>query len=818
MASYFRSIGNFIWDKSVGVYNWGWDKVKAIGSGVTEWGVNFVLDNVPYLKKGSKFTLKSEGDSFMTLNNLELALDITNEKIASFNLPFEVTEASLGEVVIEKNEKRYAIIVSDLNLSVKLGSKAPSPPPQPQIIKQEQPPQDQEDFDKITDCPGNDYAGLAKEYGNANESTPEKETKEAILKILRTLEITLEKIKITIEDPSATYSMELCLNKVNFNGTSTQNESDRVSKLSIENISLKSGESEVFNFRPGKDDSINITQATSSGTDSEENIFCEILSLKRLKKVDINFSESKIGASIGIDQVNKMTELILAFINTLIESNEQEIDSNRKSKNGPASNWNEIQSESLYGISESNLNLHNTVFGKKIDLFKEINLESISSYSDFSIVLGEISFKILAAQNFGCERAESLCLGLKRVEFKMDSATGLINASLESITGDIIKEEGDHLSVFRFKKSSMESKDINVYLGTDTNLDFLNRTGTETKRLKQTKGYLIKVNTASQLDINFDPKILEILFVNKLLDLTPLAKKAEMPPATIPKKTGGEVQKEPVRNSGFKMFIAMDCKLQIHIDIPMNSVVPYKDTERRESTAGYMFIHNLIKDYLNEESCAFDIEASSLSFFSASTEGTFNSSVMGIGFELLKVDLLRKDSSRTVFESRGKKEKMEQPYPILISSISGNGKLVAETDMLNSKTSSAFEYLEPDLIYTNYTHNTNQERKSEGTNPDNFVKNGGGINIQKSTSPSGYNPEMKESYDEEKEEIDKINSTHTFNKIFKDPYLIYGNIPKNEASTLNWDYYSSKCVNTNIRLLKFVHFIIYFLNRCLNAL
>lgn len=92
----------------------------------------------------------------------------------------------------------------------------------------------------------------------------------------------------------------------------------------------------------------------------------------------------------------------------------------------------------------------------------------------------------------------------------------------------------------------------------------------------------------------------------------------------------------------------------------------------------------------------------------------------------------------------------------------------------NEKTPNAINFLEPDKIYEHIDENEEDDSEPHSINLSNdHIKRDDG--------------QAKESW--------IINNEYDFNTIFSDPYLIYGNIPKEGAETLNWNYYSSKCVN-----------------------
>lgn len=790
MTSFLKSLGGYFAGVGAGVYNWTTNKIKTTASGFTESTINIVLDKIPYLKKGSKFSLRKDNDSVITLENLELALDKTNETLASLHLPLVVTTASLGQVGVEKDEKHYVIVVSTLDLSLDLGAKTQEPPKPSSTNTQNQSSQQQTQIAGNTshkiESDGQDYSDIDDEI---QESSTIKDLSDSLSQFRRNLEAKIEKINITIRDPSTSSSIKLHLGMVCFNGTTSSTSNKRVSTIKIGKITLESGDSMIFSFEPGADDSISITQKISNDNpnNTEKSIFDEIFSFEQISKIDINFSNTKVHAKIGIDQVHTMTELILAFVNVLIVSNEQEREAKLKKIESNIPQFDE-STESFYDMTKSNSNLHNSAFGKKVDFFKEINHKEITDSSDFNVCFNEICLEILAAQNSGDhETKDALRLGLKQVVFKMDSGTGLINASLGTITGEIIRKDAESLKVFEFIKNTSSEKDLTLYLSTDTNLNLIDKSSIEKKAKKQTQGYLIKLDIVNRIDINFDPKILEILFVNKLIDLTSLAKKSEAGPDTVIVEQESKVPQKPVHNFGLRLSITMNCALKIRLKVPMMTVIPRENTKERETTVGYMFIHNLIKDYLWEESCIFDIEASSLSFLSVSTQGAYNSSTMGIGFDTLKVQLHRKDSARIVFESKSKKSNTNQAYPILLTS-TGNGKhVVTVNNSLNTKTSSAFDYLNPGNIYTDYT--------KEHVNDAEFSLNFNNINHSVIFNMANEKSDC--------EEIEIINNTYDFNTIFKDPYLIYGNIPKNDAKTLNWNYYSSKCVNIIIIIILF---------------
>lgn len=791
MTSYFRLAFGSVLNGAKGVWGWAVDTAKTAASKTTEYTINIALNSIPYLKKGSKFTLKKDSDSVVTLENLELELDKTNESLKSLRLPFVATEAKLGQVGVKNAGSHWGAVVSELNLTLEIQSREGMPPPPPadkKSVPQQEPAQAvPSNSDTVYDDNDLDYGNAKSEVEKTNGgSNSTAELVNSITQFFRTLEIKFENINVKIRDPSSKSAMELNLGMVRFNGTASATESERVSAITIGRITLKSGMPEdsssepeehvIFSFEPGKEDSIKLTQSIPGKNSSEENeegVLDEIFSLSRLEKIDINFPGTKVCAKVGMDQVQTMKDLVLKFIDGLIEKNEEEREAN------------ESPSESFYGMVESNSDLHKSAFGKNIDLFNNnINHKEISDKSDFNVIFGEISLGILAKQNQDRRREDYLRFDLKNIMLRMESKTGLINASVESVTGDIVREGAEPLNIFRFTKDVREKKDVEVYLGTDTNMNFFKRPSPSLSPAKQTRGYLIKVVTTSQLGINFDPEILRILFENKILDLSPLAKKSEAGPSPPPTESGdAEEQKKPVSNSGTKLSISVDSTIKIRLNIPMNTALPWDDIEGREATVGYMFIHNLLKDYLWEKSCVFDIEASSLSFLSASTQGKINSSTMGIGFGALKVQLTRgREPPRTVFESRSKNDGMKQAYPILMTSNSGNGRHFNVVDPnLNEKTSKDFYYLEPDKIYDEYTRKRERAEPSfYSINPcDNYLKKDHGLS-------------------EEEEIANMVNTMYDFNNIFSDPYLIYGSIPKKEAETLNWNYYSAKCVNNKL--------------------
>ena len=783
---------------SMGGGFWGWtcNKLKTTASGLTESTVNLVLDNISYLKRGSKFSLKKDSDSVITLENLELALDKTNETLASLHLPLVATEASLGQIGVKNDGKHYAIVVSTLDLALELGAKTQSDPASEQQLQQTQEQGSEIKVDQKIDGDDyyQDYSDLSDELGSSRNSSGSLTTEltESLTQFLRTLEARIEKINIIIRDPTTSTSMELSLEMVRFDGTSSVStqKQERVSTIRIGKIVLKSGSYVVFSFEPGAEDAIKITQELQSESDSndkDDSIVDEIFSLKRIKDINIDFSGSRVCAKIGIDQVHTMTDLVLAFVDSLITSNEQEIQSSRKAQQIPAYGYEEV-SKSFCCLQQSNENLHKSVFGQKIDFFNNINHKEISDKSDFNVCFGEICVDVLSAPGTGRERKESLRLDMKKLTFKMNSYCGLINAGIESLVGEIVTADAKPLRVFEFAKESVPQNDITVYLETDTNLSLFNKDSTEQKKTRLTKGYLVKVITTDQLNINLEPKVFEVLFVNSILDFAPLAAKASA--ATVPEPTSSpdtkkdEKPAEPVRNSGIRLSLTLNSphnknSLNIKLNVPMKTVVPRTDTKGRDSTMGYMFVHNLINDYLCEDLCVFDIYVSNLSFFSVAAKGKRESSTMGIGFDNISVRLNRKGSERVVFTSTSKKRNAKQSYPILITSVKDNGKNVIEVNnSLNTKTQEAFDYLGPDKVYVKYLEENTKDKTGTGDKKSVFVSD----------------LFMGRSCDEIDEEIKIANSIYDFNSIFKDPYLIYGNIPKEQAKTLNWNYYSSKCV------------------------
>ena len=707
-----------------------------------------------------------------------------------------VTEAKLGHVDAKKDGSHWAAVMSELNLSIEIGSKEEMPPqssspPPPSSDKQAVAPQNQtpspaSDPSIFYNQDSQDYSNLKNECKeqDGESVSDEEELRKSIKQCLHTLEFLFENINVKITDQSNKSTMVLSLGMVRFNGTISENESERTSAIRIGRITLKSEKPEglssepeedvVFSFEPGEKSLVEIIQTNRDkiDADSNEGIFDEVLSAKRLAKINIKFPDTKVHARVSIDKVQIMKDLIFKFIDALITTNEQERKGKDAAENAPSN----PPSISFYGLVDSNKELHNNTFWAKVNVFNDLNHKEAMDNSDFNVIFGEITLDILAKEDQDRKGGSFLRCVMETIEFNMESQSGLINASVGSIAGAIVRER-EEIQVFKFTKGIKNEKDVEVYLTTDTNMDFRGGSIPDAKLEKQTRGYLIKVATAKQLVIDFHSEILKILFENKILDLTPLAKKSEAgpePPSANPEDD--KEQQSPVKNSGSRLSITMKSTLRIRLNVYMETVLPREEIKRRSETVGYMFIHNLLKDYLGDDRCAFDIGASSLSFISISTQGSANSSVMGIGFDTLCVQLTRgMNKARTVFKSMSKKSGTNQPYPILITSNSANGRHFIEVDMKhNGKTSNAFNFLEPDKIY--------EELIDENKQDDSEFQ-----------SMCLSNDHIKT--DDGQAKNWKINNEYDFNTIFSDPYLIYGNIPKEEAETLNWNYYSSKCVN-----------------------